>query len=84
MLKLMKYELRKTWFTKAILLAVTAAVEAFFLYGLYGEKEDMAAGGAFILLLLAFGGVLVIGLESVITLHRASARKCSNAASPSC
>ena len=34
MLKLMKYELRKTWFTKAILLAVTAAVEAFFLYGL--------------------------------------------------
>ena len=30
----------------------------------------MAAGGAFILLLLAFGGVLVIGLESVITLHR--------------
>ncbi len=70
MLKLMKYELRKTWFTKAILLAVTAAVEAFFLYGLYGEKEDMAAGGAFILLLLAFGGVLVIGLESVITLHR--------------
>ena len=70
MLKLMKYELRKTWFTKVILLAVTAAVEAFYLYGLYGEKEDMAAGGAFILLLLAFGGILVIGLESVITLHR--------------
>ena len=70
MLKLMKYELRKTWFTKVILLAVTAAVEAFYLYVLYGEKEDMAAGGAFILLLLAFGGVLVIGLESVITLHR--------------
>lgn len=70
MLKLMKYELRKTWFTKVILLAVTAAVEAFYLYGLYREKEDMAAGGAFILLLLAFGGILVIGLESVITLHR--------------
>lgn len=70
MLKLMKYELRKTWFTKVILLAVTAAAEAFFLYGLYGEKEDMAAGGAFILFLLAFCGVVVIGLESVITLHR--------------
>ena len=34
MLKLMKYELRKTWITKVILLALTAVVEVLYLYGL--------------------------------------------------
>ena len=68
--KLMRYEFRKTWFTKAILLGVTALLEALFLIGLYGEYSSMLGTSALFLFLLAFFGVLVIGLESVITLHR--------------
>ncbi len=70
MLKLIKYELRKTWSTKAILLAVTAVVEIAYLIGLYANKEETMGVSVFLLMLLAFGGVLVIGLESILTLHR--------------
>ena len=70
MLKLMKYELRKTWFTKLILLGVTAVAEIIFLIGLYGRYEGTLAVGTFLLFILAFGGLLVIGIESVVVLHR--------------
>jgi len=70
MLKLMKYELRKTWFLKAILLAVTAVAEIAYLIGLYARQEDTMGVAIFILVMLAFGGILMIGLESVMTLHR--------------
>ena len=70
MFKLMKYEFRKTWITKLILLGITAAVEIWFLVSLYMEKEDGLAGSIGILILLAVFGVLFIGLQSVLTLHR--------------
>ena len=70
MLKLMKYELRKTWSTKAVLLAVTAIVEIAYLIGLYADKEGTMSVSVLLLILLAFGGVMVIGLESILTLHR--------------
>lgn len=71
MTNLIKYELRKTWITKAILLAVTLAVEAVFLIGLYTDNNNEITGMmALLLFLLATGGILVIGLESVVTLHR--------------
>ncbi len=70
MLKLMKYELRKTWFTKVILLVITAVAEAAFLAGLYGNGDEVMLIGVFLLMFLAMGGVMVMGLESVITLHR--------------
>ena len=70
MLKLIKYEFRKTWFTKLILLGITAVVEVIFLIGLYAEKEGMLAMSIGLLMTLAFGGVLVIGIQSVLTLHR--------------
>lgn len=70
MFKLMKYEFRKTWITKLILLGITAAAEIWFLVSLYMEKEDGLAGSIGILTLLAVFGVLFIGLQSVITLHR--------------
>lgn len=70
MFKLMKYEFRKTWITKLILLGITAAVEIWFLVSLYMEKEDGLAASIGILILLALFGVLFIGLQSVITLHR--------------
>ena len=70
MLKLMKYEFRKTWFTKLILLGITAVAEIAFLIGLYLEKETTLGLSVLLLVFLALGGVLVIGLESVVTLHR--------------
>ena len=59
MLKLIKYELRKTWFTKAILLAVTAVVEIAFLVGLYMHQDDTLATSVALLVFLAVGGVLM-------------------------
>ncbi len=70
MLKLMKYEFRKTWFTKVILLAITVLAEIVYLIGLYADREGLLATGVFLLMLLAVGGLLVIGLGSVVTLHR--------------
>ncbi len=70
MLKLMKYEFRKTWITKLILLGVTAVAEIAFLIGLYMEKETTLGLSVMLLVLLAFGGILMIGLYSVMTLHR--------------
>ena len=70
MLKLMKYEFRKTWITKLILLGLTAALEVLFLIGLYADKEETQAISAGLLAVLAVGGILIIGLESVLTLHR--------------
>ena len=70
MLKLMKYEFRKTWITKLILLGVTAVAEIAFLIGLYVERETTLGLSVMLLVFLAFGGILMIGLYSVMTLHR--------------
>ena len=70
MRKLIKYEFRKTWITKLILLGITAVLEAAFLLGLYLEKENTLAISTILLVLLTTGGLMVIGLESVLTLHR--------------
>lgn len=71
MLTLMKYELRKTLSTKLILLGVTAAAEIAYLIALYWVHDSFMLPLSIILLvLLAVGGVLAIGLESIVTLHR--------------
>ena len=70
MLKLMKYEFRKTWITKLILLGVTAVAEIAFLIGLYVERETTLGVSVMLLMFLALGGILMIGLYSVMTLHR--------------
>ena len=70
MFKLMKYEIRKTWITKLILLGITAAAEIAYLISLYTENDGGVAASIGILTLLAIFGVLFIGLQSVITLHR--------------
>ena len=43
MLKLMKYEFRKTAFSKLILLALTAVSEVAFLLGVFLEKNNLLA-----------------------------------------
>ena len=70
MLKLMKYEFRKTAFSKLILLVITAVVEIAFLLGVFLEKGNLLAIGVALLSMCAVVGVFYIGLESVIVLHR--------------
>ena len=70
MFKLMKYEFCKTRATKLMLLAVTCIAEAAFLIGLYGNHETTAALSVGALVLLAFAGIMIVGLESIVTLHR--------------
>ncbi|MBR0463136.1 MAG: hypothetical protein IJJ23_01960 [Clostridia bacterium] len=70
MLKLMKYEFRKTWYTKAIMLVVTAIAQALYMIGLYGERDGALLAGMIFLFFLAVGSILIMGLESVVTLHR--------------
>ena len=68
MFKLMKYEFRKTRATKMMLLAVTCIAEVAFLIGLYGNHETTAALSIASLVLLAFAGIMIVGLESIVTL----------------
>ena len=70
MLKLMKYEFRKTGFSKLILLVVTLVAELAFLLGVFLEKDRLLATGIMILYLCAVIGIAYIGLESVLALHR--------------
>ena len=61
MLRLLKYELRKTLFSKLVLLGITMIAEAVFLIGFWGKKENALAIGAVLLFFIAVSG---------ITLHR--------------
>ncbi len=70
MLRLLKYELRKTQFSKLILLGITLVAQAVFLAGLWGKKEDTLAIGAFLLFAIAIVGIALMGILSVVTLHR--------------
>ena len=45
MLKLMKYELRKTAFSKLVLLVITAVAEIAFLIGVFWKKDNILAMG---------------------------------------
>lgn len=70
MLKLMKYELRKTLTVKLVILALTLVLEAVFLFGLYGHKDSAVYTGVILLCIMSFTGVFAIGVQSVLTLHR--------------
>ena len=72
MSKLLKYELRKTWALKLIILGVTAAAELAFLITLFLDTENHEVLGVTCMLLffIALGGTILIGVQSVLTLHR--------------
>ena len=70
MLRLLKYELRKTRFSKLILLGVTLAAQAVFLAGFWSKKDDTLEIGTFLLFVIAITGIAFIGILSVVTLHR--------------
>lgn len=70
MLKLMKYELRKTMFSKMVILAVTAVAEIAFLCGVFLKSEDAMAWGILGLVLCAMVGISYIGIESLLVFHK--------------
>ena len=70
MLRLLKYELRKTLFPKLILLGITALAEALFLYGFWSKRDNPLAVGAALLFFIAISGIALMGLLSLISLHR--------------
>ncbi|MBQ4435376.1 MAG: hypothetical protein II879_04705 [Clostridia bacterium] len=70
MKNLIKYEFRKTWGTKLIILVITACMELAFLISLYLDKENFTGISAVFLTFLAFGGILFIGIQSILTMHQ--------------
>ena len=70
MSKLIKYEFRKTWGPKLILLGITAAEQIAYLISVFSHSEEWTAGMAGLLTALAVGGIMMMGLMSVVTLHR--------------
>lgn len=70
MLKLMKYEFRKTMFSKFLLLAVTAIAEAAYLLGVFFKWEKIGMTGVIGLMLCAMFGIMYIGIESLLVFHR--------------
>ena len=70
MKNLIKYELRKTLSVKLILLAIVGALQILFLIGLWGEIADLTAISIALLTMTVFSGTIIIGLGSVVCLHR--------------
>lgn len=70
MLKLMKYEFRKTMFSKFILLFITALAEIAFLIGVFADWDKALQIGIFGLTMCAMVGVFYIGIESLLVFHR--------------
>ena len=61
MLKLMKYEFRKSASSKLILLVLTAVFELAFLGGVFFKGYNLMGTGMMFLILCAFFGVFYIG-----------------------
>jgi len=77
MLKLMKYELRKQAFSKVIILIMFAVFELFFLYAAFAEKQESIEKSVAALVVLAFGTILFVSFESIITYSNDLKTKCS-------
>lgn len=70
MLKLMKYEFKKTMFSKLVLLAITVLAEAAFLVGVFADWDRALELGMTGLVICAMVGVFYIGIESLLVFHR--------------
>lgn len=70
MFKLMKYEMRKTLFMKLVLIAVTAIIEVFFFISYTKDNPTKQGVALFVLALVAIFGILFMGIQSIVALHR--------------
>ena len=67
---LIKYEFRKTWIIKAIILVFTAIFELLFLAGTFSKNEDMQATGIIFLILTTLCALFIIGIYGIFRLHK--------------
>ena len=71
MKNLFKYEFRKTLPTKLIILGITVVAQAVYLFGLWSkDREGTVIAGMLLLFFTAMFGIMFIGLQSVLTLHK--------------
>ena len=70
MLKLLKYEFRKTAFPKLVLFAFILIMEGIFLYGCLRNDGDTKTIGVILFVMSLMFGFLLIGLMSLVTLHK--------------
>ncbi|MBO4836520.1 MAG: hypothetical protein J5564_02375 [Clostridia bacterium] len=75
MRELLKYEMRKTRVMKLIALGITAVAELIFLIALLarnqeGNTDEILGICAVLLVFITFGSLLLIGIQSIVTLHR--------------
>ncbi len=68
--KLVKYEFRKSLFSKLIFIGITVLMEIVFLVGFYGKFNESMGLGALGLFFTALAGISYIGIESIIILYR--------------
>ncbi len=70
MLKLMKYEFRKTMFSKLLLLGITGILEIVYLAGVFVKKDNLLAIGTMGLVFCAVIGIFYIGIESLTVFQK--------------
>ncbi len=70
MLRLLKYEFRKTLFPKLVLLALLVIFEGIFLYGYWTDNNSTVTLGLSLFLFTFLCGLLAIGIISLVTLHK--------------
>lgn len=70
MLQLMKYEFRKTMFSKIILLVITAVAEVAYLLGIFLKWDKVMVVGVLGLTLCGIIGIFYIGIESLLIFQK--------------
>ena len=70
MLRLLKYEFRKTLFPKIVLLALLVIFEGIFLYGYWTGNDSTTTLGLSLFMFTFLCGLLAIGIISLVTLHK--------------
>ncbi|MBQ6288143.1 MAG: hypothetical protein IJK71_02745 [Clostridia bacterium] len=70
MLRLLKYEFRKTLFPKLVLLALLVIFEGVFLYGYWTDNNSTVTLGLSLFLFTFLCSLLAIGIISLVTLHK--------------
>ena len=70
MFDLFRYEFRKTRIAKLIILSAAFLLELLYLVNLYKVSENGLSLAILLLVLLAFCGAILMGIHSIVTLHR--------------
>ncbi len=70
MMKLLKYEFRKTAFPKLLIFALVLIMECIFLYGCLTDQDDTKTLGVILFMMATMFSFLLVGILSLVTLHK--------------